>query len=70
MKATIYWKDNFTKKRHQKTFLTDKNEPNHIVRLAREKKYLTRWVYITGIKCGRKYYMDYGEPCLIKEDYQ
>ena len=46
--------------RRQKTFEVDKNEPNYIVRRARELKYLGYNDYVIDIKCGRTLYMDYG----------
>lgn len=64
MKATIYWKDCFNGKRHQKTFEVTENEPNSIVRLARQHCYLGRHDYVTAIKCGRYIYEGYGEPSV------
>lgn len=61
MKAIIKWKDNNNKK-HQKTLGVIKNEPNHIVNLARDNGYLGKTDYITTIKCGRTEYQWMGRP--------
>ena len=66
LKATIYFKCWSDGKRHQKTFFVEKNEPCHIVRKARNMKYLGYNDYVTSIKCGRYNYLDYGyaEPSV------
>lgn len=60
MKARIRWKCWANGKRYQKTFEVDKNEPNYIVRRARELHYLGQNDYVIDIKCGRYLYLDYG----------
>ena len=60
LKATVKWKDWFTKKRYQKTFKVDKNEPNRIVEIARKCGYMGAEDYIYSIKCGRYEYLNYG----------
>lgn len=62
MKATIKWKDGYTGKRYQKTFEVEKNEPNYIVNIARDRAYMGAMDIITTIKCGRFIYEWHGLP--------
>nr|DAP31930.1 MAG TPA: hypothetical protein [Caudoviricetes sp.] len=54
MKAIVKFKDNG--KCRQKTIEVEKNEPNAIVRKFIEITRLSKYTYITTVKCGRLEY--------------
>ena len=53
MKAKIYYKDFVTQKRRVKTIEVPKNEPNEIIREFVRITKVSRFTYITNVKCGR-----------------